>query len=170
MREMSHPHQLQAGQGKVFPSVEHAICTAVAATASFLIAHLVMSEAYWSTIATLVVMQSTLGATLAVSIGRIVASALGASLGALEASYFGTSMVAFTAAIFLLGLCSIAFRLEESAYRYAGITLTVVVLIPSSHSPWLTGLHRFIEVSIGILVALAVVALWPARRRVDILP
>jgi hypothetical protein len=45
------------------PSITHAIRTAVAATASVMIARLVqMPEAYWAATPTLVVMQSTLGA------------------------------------------------------------------------------------------------------------
>ena len=163
---MSNHLQSRTGNEKgELPSLEDAARTAVAATASFFVASLAqMPEAYWATIATLVVMQSTLSATLAQSIGRIVATALGAVVGALEAVYFGASLVAFSAAIFLMGLCAIALRLEQGAYRYAGITLTVIVLIPHSTSPWLTGLHRFIEVSIGIIVALAVAALWPERE------
>ncbi|MBW8885860.1 MAG: FUSC family protein, partial [Planctomycetia bacterium] len=43
-----------------------------------------MPEAYWAAIATLVVMQSTLGATLTLSVERVVATAVGASVGALE--------------------------------------------------------------------------------------
>ncbi|QIF02266.1 FUSC family protein [Roseimicrobium sp. ORNL1] len=148
------------------PSLEDAVRTAVAATASFFVAYLAqMPEAYWATIATLVVMQSTLGATLTLSIGRMVATALGAVCGAVEAIYFGANLIAFTVAVFVMGLCSIALRLEKTAYRYAGITLAVVVLIPHAHSPWMTALHRFIEVSIGILVALVVAALWPEREQ-----
>ena len=72
-------------------------------------------------IATLVVMQSTLGATLTLSIERVVATAVGASAGALEANFFGANLVAFAVAIVLIGLLSIAFRLEKTAYRYASI-------------------------------------------------
>jgi len=148
------------------PSIAHAFRTAVAATASVIIARLVqMPEAYWAAIATLVVMQSTLGATLTLSIARIAATALGASVGALEANYFRVNLVAYAVAIFLVGLLSFAFRLEKTAYRYASITLTIIVLIPRSEAPWATALHRFIEVSVGIIVALAVVALWPEHRR-----
>jgi uncharacterized membrane protein YccC len=148
------------------PSIAHAFRTAVAATASVIIARLVqMPEAYWAAIATLVVMQSTLGATLTLSIARIAATALGASVGALEANYFRVNLVAYAVAIFLIGLLSFAFRLEKTAYRYASITLTIIVLIPRSEAPWATALHRFIEVSVGIIVALAVVALWPEHRR-----
>jgi uncharacterized membrane protein YccC len=65
--------KLWAWDEKNLPSITHAIRTAVAATASLIIVRLVqMPEAYWAAIATLVVMQSTLGATLALSIERIV--------------------------------------------------------------------------------------------------
>jgi uncharacterized membrane protein YccC len=70
---------------KNLPWITHAIRTSVAATASVIIARLVqMPEAYWARIATLVVMQSTLGATLTLPVERIVATAAGASVGALE--------------------------------------------------------------------------------------
>jgi uncharacterized membrane protein YccC len=164
--EDDSPMKLWAWDEKNLPSMTHAIRTAIAATASVIIARLVqMPEAYWAAIATLVVMQSTLGATLTLSIERIVATAVGASVGALEANYFRSNLIAYAVAVFLLGLLSIAFRLEKTAYRYTSITLTIIVLIPRSVSPWSVGLHRFIEVSVGIIVALAVVALWPEHQR-----
>jgi len=151
---------------KDLPSITHAIRTAVAATAAVIIARLVhMPEAYWAAIATLIVIQSTFGATLTLSIGRIIATAVGASVGALEVIYFGANLVAFTVAIFLVGLLPIAFRLEKSAYHYASITLAIIVLIPRSAPAWTIALHRFLEVSVGIIVALAVVALWPEHQR-----
>ena len=154
--------KLWAWDKKNLPSIMHAIRTAVAATASVLIARLVqMPEAYWSAIATLVVMQSTLGATLTLSLERIVATAVGASVGALEANFFDAHLAAFAVAIVLIGLLSIAFRLEKTAYRYASITPAIIVLIPRSAPAWIIALHRFLEVSVGIIVALAVVALWP---------
>jgi uncharacterized membrane protein YgaE (UPF0421/DUF939 family) len=109
-------------------------------------------------------MQSTLGATLPLSIGRIIATAVGVSVGALEANYFRANLVAFAVAIFLVGLLSIASRLEKTAYYYVSITLTIIVLIPRSAAPWIIALNRFLKVSVGIIVALAVVALWPERK------
>jgi uncharacterized membrane protein YgaE (UPF0421/DUF939 family) len=102
------------------------------------------------------------------AIERIVASALGASVGAIEATYFGHNLVAFGLTIFVLGVASLAFRLERTGYRYAGITLAIVVLIPRTDAPWTIAAHRFIEVSIGILVALALVAVWPEHRRLSV--
>ena len=143
------------------PSTWHAIRTALAATISVMIARLLkLPEAYWASIATLVVMQSTLHATITLSIERIVATALGASVGAIESNYFGANLIAFALAILLLGLLSFLFRMEKTAYRYASITLAIIVLIPRSSAAWITALHRFIEVTVGILIALAFVALW----------
>src|SRR5258707_13402799 len=157
--------KLWAWDEKNLPSITHAIRTAVAATVSVIIARLVqMPEAYWAAIATLVVMQPPRGATLTLSSDRIVATAVGASVGALEANYFRANLVAFAVAVFLTGLLSVAFRLEKTAYRYASVTLTIIVLIPRSGAPWTIALHRFIEVSVGIMVALAVVALWPEHH------
>ena len=156
--------KLWAWEKKNLPSIGHASRTAVAATASVLIARMVgMPEAYWAAITTLVIMQSSLGATLKLSVERIVASALGASLGAIVSTYFGQNLVLFGLAIFLLGLVAFGFRVEKTGYRYASITFAIIVLIPRSETPWIVAMHRFLEVAIGILVALAVVALWPEK-------
>ena len=156
--------KLWSWQKENLPSLRHSVRTALAATASVIVARLVqMPEAYWAAIATLVVMQSSLGATLTLSIKRIIATALGASVGALEAYYFGANLIAFLVAIVLIGLLSYVFRLEKTAYRYAGVTLAIIVLIPRSNPAWIIALHRFSEVSVGISVALIVIGLWPER-------
>src|SRR5213079_5774 len=147
------------------PSVIHSIRTAIAATISLAVARLFgLPEAYWAAIATLVVMQSTLGATLLTSVERIVATALGALAGALLANYFTGNLLVFAAAVFVLGLLCAAFRMEKSAYRYASITLAIIVLIPRSNAAWIIALHRFFEVSVGIVIALALAAVWPEHQ------
>ena len=148
------------------PSLSHAFRTAVAATISILLGRLVgLPEAYWAAIATVVVMQSPVGDTVPLAIERIVASALGASIGAIESTYFGANLFVFALAMLLLGLISFVLRLEKVAYSYACITLAIIVLIPRADTPWIAAAHRFAEVSLGILVALAVVAVWRAERR-----
>src|SRR5438874_13085349 len=70
--------KLWSWQKENLPSIGHSIRTALAATLSVVVARLVqMPEAYWAAIATLLVMQSTLGATLTLSVERIVATAVG---------------------------------------------------------------------------------------------
>jgi uncharacterized membrane protein YccC len=148
------------------PSVSHAFRTAFAATLSVLVARMLGTpEPYWSAIATIVVMQSPLSSTVPLAVQRIVASALGASVAAIEATLFGANLIAFAVAIFVLGLVSLVVRLEKVGYSYAGITLAIIVLIPREMTPLVAAAHRFMEVSLGILVALAVVALWHQKQR-----
>jgi uncharacterized membrane protein YgaE (UPF0421/DUF939 family) len=123
-----------------------------------------LPEAYWAAIATLVVMQSTLGATLLISVERVAATALGALTGAILATWFTQNPVVFAAAVFVLGLLCAAFRMEKNAYRYASVTLAIILLIPRTNAAWIIALHRFFEVSVGILVALVLAALWPEQR------
>jgi uncharacterized membrane protein YccC len=148
------------------PSVWHVARTTVAATLSVLLARLLgLSEEYWAVIATLVVMQAPLSSTVPLAVQRIVASALGALLGAIESAYFGANLIAFALTIFVLGLISFVFRLEKVGYSYAGMTLAIIVLISRPEAPWIVAVHRFAEVSLGILVALAVVTVWRAEQR-----
>jgi uncharacterized membrane protein YccC len=144
-----------------WPSVAGAARTAIATTASFLIARLSgLPEAYWAAILTLVIMQSTLRATWKISLERFIGTLLGAIAGGLLARLLPSAWWVFAAGVFVLGLVCALLRLQNS-YRFAGITLAIVILIPHTAAPWIVALHRFIEVSIGIVVGLAVTAIWP---------
>jgi uncharacterized membrane protein YccC len=149
----------------VRPAVVHSVRTAVAAVASMLVARLFrLPEAYWAPITTLVITQSSLGAALTVSWQRLVGTALGAVVGALVASLFGPSLLVFGASTFMLGLFCAITRSDRSAYRFAGVTLAVVLLIPRANPAWQIAVHRFAEVSIGIAVALILAVVWPDRE------
>ena len=142
----------------------HSARQAVASGVSLVVARLFkMPEAYWAPVTTLIVMQSTLGAAWTSSKFRLIGTALGAALGALLAGYFSPGFIVFGLAIFVLGLLCAILRLDQSAYRFAGITLTIVMLVARPQPHWMTGLHRFIEVSLGIGVALILTAIWPQR-------
>lgn len=144
-----------------WPAVIGAARTAIAATASFLIARLFgQAEAYWAPIITLVVMQSTLRATLKISGERFIGTVLGGIAGGLLASWFPQAWWVFAAGVFLLGLLCALFRLQNS-YRFAGVTLAIVLLIPHTARPWIVALHRSLEVCIGIAVGLVMTAIWP---------
>jgi uncharacterized membrane protein YccC len=142
--------------------LEHSARTAAAAMASLLVARLSrLPEAYWAPITTLVITQSSLGAAFSVSWKRFVGTALGALVGGFVASYVQANVLVFGAAVVILGpLCAIA-RADRSAYRFGGVTLSIVLLIPRANPPWQTAFHRFAEVSIGIAVALLFATLWP---------
>ncbi|HZR56684.1 MAG TPA: FUSC family protein [Terriglobales bacterium] len=144
--------------------IEHSARTTVAAVSAFLVARLFrLPEAYWACITAIIVTQSSLGATLTISGQRLAGTALGAAAGALISSYFGLNTLAFAVGLFLLGLVCSALHLQKSAYRYAGITLAIVLLVPHSSTAGTVAVHRFLEVSIGIAVALVLTAVWPQR-------
>jgi uncharacterized membrane protein YgaE (UPF0421/DUF939 family) len=144
------------------PSVSHAIRTTAAALLSYLAARLLqLPEPYWAAISTLIVMQSTLGALLPISLQRVAGTAIGAFFGGAVAACFRENIWAFGFAVFLIGMLCLVLRIERSAYRYASIELAIVALIPRSIGPWLNAAHRFVEVSTGIAVGLLLTAVWP---------
>lgn len=148
-------------RGAFGPILASSARTAIAAAASFLIARLSgLPEAYWAAILTLVIMQSTLGATLKISGERFVGTLFGAIGGGLLARFLPQTWWVFGAGVFILGILCALFRLQNS-YRFAGITLAIVMLVPRTSPAWVIALHRFIEVSIGIVVGLAITAIWP---------
>jgi hypothetical protein len=64
------------------------------------------------------------------------------------------AFIMFGISVFILGLLTSAPHLGRSAYRFAAITLAIVMLVPSTDSPRQIARHRFVEVCIGIGVAL----------------
>ena len=153
------------GEQTWWPVVVHSARTAVAAVVSVLVARLFrLPEAYWAPITTLVITQSSLGAAFAVSWQRFVGTALGAAVGAIMAGYFGPHVLVFGICVFILGLLRFAARLDLSAYRFGGVTLAIVLLIPRPGPAWPIAFHRFAEVSVGIGVALLLAWVWPERE------
>lgn len=143
-------------------ALEHSVRTAVVAIASLLAARLFrLPEAYWAPISTLVITQSSLGAAFSVSWQRFLGTVMGALVGAVAASYFTPNVVLFGAGVLILGLLCRLVGADRSAYRFGGVTLAIVLLIPRANPAWRVALHRFAEVSIGIAVALLFAKVWP---------
>lgn len=146
------------------PTLKNSLRTAVAAAVSVVVARLFrLPESYWAAIATLIVMQSTLGAALPVSVQRIVGTIMGALAGGFAGTYFPGNVAAFGVTVLALGLLCAALKVHDAAYRYASITLTIIVLVPRADNKWIVAMHRFSEVSIGIAVALVISAVWPEQ-------
>jgi uncharacterized membrane protein YgaE (UPF0421/DUF939 family) len=140
----------------------HSVRTALAAVVSVLVARLFrLPESYWAPITTLVITQSSLGAALTVSGQRLAGTALGAAVGAVVAIHFGQNLFAFGVGVFILGLLCALVRSDRSAYRFGGITLAIVLLVPRTGPAWQIAFHRFAEVFIGIAVALIFAVVWP---------
>ena len=145
----------------------HALRTTVGAVASLLIGRLFrLPESYWAAITTIVVMQSTLGAAWTISRQRLAGTAIGAVIGALFTTSVGASVAAFGGGVLIAGIICALLHIERNAFRYAGITVAIVVLIAHTEPAWIIALHRFLEISIGIAVGLALTAIWPEKTEV----
>lgn len=142
--------------------------TACATVVSMLLAHsLKLPEFYWAPISTVVILLSTIN-PMTLAWQRFAGTALGAALGALIATFFGPhwgpNWAVYGGGIFVCGILCSVLRVG-SAYRFAAITLTIVLLIAHQRPPWIVAMHRFVEVSLGIGVALVVTRVWPAPGR-----
>lgn len=134
---------------------------AVATVASMLLSRsLKLPEFYWAPISTIVVLLSTVKPQT-VAWQRFVGTALGAALGALIATFLHPTWIVYGAGIFVCGILCALLRIG-TAYRFAAITFSIVLLIAHTRPPWIVALHRFVEVSLGIAVALVVAVVWPA--------
>lgn|SRR5215469_16028955 len=141
---------------------EHSARTAITAILSMFAAELLrLPQSYWAPITTIVITQSSLRTTLALSWQRFFGTVLGAVVGAAVGTYVGPHLFVFGAGIFVMGLCCAVLNADRSAYRFAGVTLGIVLLLPRTEPAWQVASHRFAEVSIGIAVALIMTVVWP---------
>jgi len=139
--------------------------TTIVAVLALLCAQVVGSpEVYWAPISALIVVQSDFGSSLAMSWHRLAGTALGALVGGLLAANFGRGVIVFGLGVFGIGLLSAVLRLERPANRFAAITFAIVLLIARAKPAWVVALHRFLEVSVGIVVGLLMSALWPEKE------
>ncbi len=141
-------------------TVLHSLRTAIAAVISTLIARsfLKLPESYWAPVSTVVILLSASN-PMKLAWQRFAGTALGAGLGALIATYFNPTWLVYGVGIFVAGILSTLFRIA-GAYRFVAITLTIVLLVPHTHSTRVVAFHRFVEVSLGIAVALLITSIW----------
>ena len=146
-------------------AVINAMRTAAATVLSLLLARNVLKlpEFYWAPISTIVILLSTIN-PLTLAWQRFAGTALGAALGAVIATLFQANWIVYGVGIFVCGILSAVLRMG-SAYRFAAIALSIVLLVAHERSPWIVAAHRFVEVSLGIAVGLLVTAVWRGPKR-----
>jgi len=147
-------------------NAKQAIKTAIAGVAAMYVTRLFhLPQGYWAAISALIVMQSNVGATLSASRTRLAGTAVGAVVGGAFMALLGDNMLDFALAVALAFFLCFVLRLPDSQ-RLATVTVAIIMLIAQSASAWVVALHRFIEVSLGILIALVVsLTLWPNHAR-----
>ena len=145
--------------------VIHAAKTALAAGLCWGLAmRFGLHDGYWGSISAIIVLQSSMGATVSASRDRVLGTVIGAVLG-FSFSLFGVLpwnyILAVLAAVIVCGLLGL-----RSSARLAGVTITIIMLVQKTGPRWSLALDRVVEVFLGIVVALAVTTLvFPDRAR-----
>ncbi len=130
--------------------------TAITAVLAFTVANrLGLQESYWAAISAIVVMQSGLSDTVNSARDRLVGTAIGALIGWGCALVWHRHIAVYGAAVFLAMFTCWALRLG-SAGRLCGVTVSIITLITHVGRTSEVALHRFLDVSLGILVSVAV--------------
>ena len=127
-----------------------------------------LPEQFWAVVTTVLVMQSSLGVAWEVSLQRLIGTVIGGATGAVWITWFPPSLPVLALGMLVIGAICGLLRQSQSAYRFAGITLVIIAMPTYAHPSWTIALHRFLEVCLGIVVGMAVLALW--RSRLNTLP
>ena len=144
--------------------LKHAVKTGLAAMLAFYLARFLrLPESYWAAISAIIVMYSDVSRTVRASGYRLLGTAIGVSIGGAFAALFGQRIWAFGVAVTLTVLVCALLGLAEAS-RLAGVAVAIVMLVSHPGRPWIAALHRFLEVSFGMVVAVVISALiWPSR-------
>ncbi len=147
----AHPDRLSFHQG---------LRTAVAAGLAYWLTMLLhLPAGYWAAISAIVVMQSEVGATVTASRDRLAGTAIGSLIGLLTAMVWHQWIVVFALGVLIVMMLCTALHLQNAG-RLAGVAVAIIVLIPHNEPIWYIAWERFLEVSFGIVVSLAVALAW----------
>lgn len=154
-------------------TLRHGLRTALAATLAALLTRVLhLDQGYWAVFSVVIVMQADFGSSIAAGWTRLLGTAAGAVLGALAASavdrVLGPGMPALAAAMLVSTFFCALLAAKNANFRLAGLTSAVVICLHSQGDgpAFSIALSRFLEVSLGIVVALGVSVAWPSRAAV----
>lgn len=131
-----------------------------------------LPNAYWAVLTAVLVVQATIGASLSVAVDRALGTVAGGIIGVLAATLAGTrepyQLVGLGIALFLAS----ALSARSASFKLAPPTVVIVMLTDPGHvEPWVSGLHRILEISIGGIIGMACsVLILPERALLRLFP
>jgi uncharacterized membrane protein YgaE (UPF0421/DUF939 family) len=136
-----------------------ALKTGLAAILAVLLANLLgLSHAYWAAVSAIVVMGWDTTLTFASCRDRIIGTAIGALMGWVTFyAWHGHYFIYGVSVALCIFVCS-ALQFDKAG-RLAAATLSLIVLVQPDNSPGHVALARFLEIVIGVAMALAVTLL-----------
>lgn len=140
----------------------HGVMSAIAAIIAYLPTQtLGLNEGFWAAITALAVAQTEFGTARSVARDQFVGAALGGVIGLCIYLAAGPGLASYMAAV-LLSILTCWLVNVASAARLAGITATIILLVPHLASPQQMLLSRVFEVGWGICAAIGTV--WAVTR------
>ena len=151
--------------------LRHAIRVSAAVVAAYALATLLrLPQGYWAVFTAVIIVQSSLGATITASIERLMGTAVGAVVGAgaaiLHARWpeAGGPILAITAAL-LAFLAAV-----RPAFKVAPVTAVIMLIGTTTHmDPLVAAFLRVAEITVGSVVGIAATLLiFPARAHATV--
>jgi uncharacterized membrane protein YgaE (UPF0421/DUF939 family) len=137
-------------------SWQHPLMTGVAAVLALVLARaLHLRDVYWAAISAVVVMQPEAVLTISASRDRVLGTAVGAAMGWLAALIWHGNVLVFGLAVVISLTACHALGLKNAS-RLCGATICLVALVPAEGPKWRLALDRFVVVSFGIVIAVAI--------------
>ena len=130
-----------------------------------------LEHSYWAAVSAIVVMGADPSPTLASCRDRIIGTAIGAFLGwATYYAWHGHYLLYGLSVALCIFVCSVL--AYEKAGRLAAVALSIIVLVKIDSGPAQAAMARFLEVGLGVVVALAVSSLVfpPSTAKTDPTP
>lgn len=142
--------------------LEHGIVATVAAILAYLPTQaLGLREGFWASITAIAVTQMEIGATRTMARDQFVGAAIGGTIGVVVILLTGQHLASYALAVMLAVIAAWLLNVATAA-RLAGITATIILLVPHEGTAEAMMLSRVFEVGWGVCVAIAVV--WLASR------
>ena len=120
-----------------------------------------LKEGFWSAITALAVVQTEFGAVRSTARDQVLGATVGGVVGLAILLTLGQGLPAYGIAVILAMLACWGANVASAA-RVAGVTATILLLVPHAGSPQRMLASRVFEVAWGITIALAVV--WAGTR------
>lgn len=132
--------------------------TAAAGGLAFVCAEvLALPQGYWAVLTAIVVMQASIGASLAAAADRLLGTLAGAALGLVLASVTPSTKLGTLAALILsIGMLAML-AARYPSFRIAPMTAAILLISAPSHEvAFISALHRVIEIALGCGIGIAV--------------
>lgn len=151
--------------------IRHAIRVSAAVGAAFALATLLrLPQGYWAVFTAVIVVQSSLGATITASVERFMGTVVGALAGA-AAAYFHARWPQFGGLILCVTVALLAFLAAvRPALKVAPVTAVIMLIGTTTHmDPLIAAALRVAEITVGSLVGVAATLLiFPARAHASV--